>query len=614
MCIGMNGRDQAGSAFFEIRSGGLCVLERRARQPGITNPEIAKEDSMRMFPRSLLIWIAAALVLAMSPLAQADAAVQASLDKQDYKAGDTVTISGQIDPGEDLYIAVSSKRTFAPKEGKGVNEKDQLLEAAATHSFNKDTEVPVFYYMITNKPEEFGSVVEERYGGPSFAKGIYSTTMFELAKWQDLSPRIKEKLGPLTSKQKWDFFRYTHETNYGINTITKERTQVGKITIFARSVITDYERSDNYWDKGTNIELDKETGEFTASFKTFRHTPPNTDFQVEVNGEEIAEYTLAGNGFWLGLGGRYMNPLWIVLGAILVGAFFSLIGAAGGMLMAAYQVMVVNTMGPVGLNAANVLRPSNVALTLFSPIGSFYRYAIKEHRVCWPVGLSFGIGILVGSIWLGKYVTAFLPLATYKEWLAVLVVLMAIRTLYELTPRAMEKRKNIKAMTQKFNAEVQKAKEEGRAAEMGRIEPITHGASKLTTYRFKFWGEEFKINPLLFGVIGLGIGIVARCFGIGGGFLLTPIMTMIGALPMYVAVPVALVGTSFSSIGSFVGYLLNGYLPDFWIALAIIIGGFVGGYIGSRMQKAFTEVQLKIILAVVLLFLFFRFFKIEVWI
>ena len=39
------------------------------------------------------------------------------------------------------------------------------------------------------------------------------------------------------------------------------------------------------------------------------------------------------------------------------------------------------------------------------------------------VGISFGVGILVGSIWLGKYVTQYLPLKTYQEWLAVLVVL-----------------------------------------------------------------------------------------------------------------------------------------------------------------------------------------------
>jgi hypothetical protein len=230
--------------------------------------------------------------------------------------------------------------------------------------------------------------------------------------------------------------------------------------------------------------------------------------------------------------------------------------------------------------------------------------------VAWPVGISFGVGILIGSIWLGKYATQFLPLSSYKEWLAVLVVLMGIRTLYELTPKVMERRKNIKAMTKKFNEEVAKAKAEGRAAKMGHIEPVKSG---ITDYQFKFWGESFKINPLLFGILGLFVGIVARSFGIGGGFLLVPIMTMIGALPMYVAVPVGLVGTCFSSIGSFIGYLLNGYLPDLWIGIAIIIGGFVGGMIGSRLQSLFSEKQLKWILAIVLFFLFFRFFKIEIW-
>ncbi len=540
--------------------------------------------------------------------------IQAEIAQSKYKAGERVTIKGKIQPGEDLNLVIASEREFAPKDAGGINEKKSFKDAVQKYPFDMNTSIPVLYYVLTNNPEKFGTISKKRYGGPSFVKGIYSTTMFNLTDWNKLDPEIREILSPIDSEKQWSFLQYTHETSYGINTITKERTKVGKVTIFARSVLTDYDKSGNYWDEGTEIKLNKETGEFTASFETFRHTPPDTRFDVSVNGKEIGTYLLEENGFWLALGGRYMNPIWIIIGAILVGAFFSLIGAAGGMLMAAYQVMVVNTMGPVGINAANVLRPSNVALTLFSPLGSFYRYAVKERRVAWPVGLSFGVGILIGSIWLGKYVTQFLPLATYKEWLAVLVVLMGIRTLYELSPKVMEKRKNIKAMMKKFNEEVQKAKQEGRAAQMGRIEPISTGASKLTNYRFKFWGEEFKINPLLFGIIGLGIGIVARCFGIGGGFLLTPIMTMIGALPMYVAVPVSLVGTCFSSIGSFIGYLINGYLPDFWIALAIIIGGFFGGMIGSRLQKLFTEVQLKIILAVVLFFLFFRFFKIEVWI
>jgi len=555
------------------------------------------------------LFLTLTILLSFQPLAAQE--IQGNIAEGAYKAGDTVTFTGKIQPGQDLFITIASQEEFAPQDTEGVNEKKKFASAVKKFPFESDTAVPVLYYILTNKPDAFGSISKKKFGGPSFAKGIYSTTMFNLKEYADLDGQAKNALGPIQNAEEWNFYKFNHENNYGINTVTKERTQIGKVTIFARSILTDYEQSGKYWDKGTSVQLNKETGEFTASFKTFRHCPPDTKFNVFVNGKEIGSYNLAGNGFWLNLGGRYMNPLWIILGAIIVGAFFSLIGAAGGMLMAAYQVMVVNTMGPVGINAANVLRPSNVALTLFSPLGSFYRYAVKERRVAWPVGISFGIGILIGSIWLGKYATQYLPLSSYKEWLAVLVVLMGIRTLYELTPKVMERRKNIKAMTKKFNEEVAKAKAEGRAAKMGHIEPVKSG---ITDYQFKFWGESFKINPLLFGILGLFVGIVARSFGIGGGFLLVPIMTMIGALPMYVAVPVGLVGTCFSSIGSFIGYLLNGYLPDLWIGIAIIIGGFVGGMIGSRLQSLFSEKQLKWILAIVLFFLFFRFFKIEIWV
>ncbi len=540
----------------------------------------------------------------------------ATISSTEYKAGGMVTIEGTIDPGQDLFIAVSSQKTFAPKDTKGVHETKTFKKDEKKNGFNQDTSIPVLYYMLTTNPGKFGKVSNKKFGGPSFftqkgKRGLYETTMFTLSKFDALDQEAKSMLTTIKTDQEWNFFKYAHEGDYGINTIVKESTKVGQVTIFARSILGDYNQTKNYWDKGTSIELDKHTGKFKASFKTFRHTPPDTKFDVYINGAKAGSYNVKENGFWLTLGGRYMNPIWIILGAILVGTYFSMIGAAGGMLMAAFQVIVVQTAGPVGINAANVLRPSNMALTLFSPLGSFYRYAVKEKRVAWPVGISFGVGIFIGSIWLGKYVVQFLPMQAYKEWLAILVVIMGLKTLHELTPKVMEKRKNIKAMVKKFNEAVAKAKAEGTAVEMGRIEPVQTG---LTNYRFKFWGEEFKINPLLFGILGLAIGVVSRSFGIGGGFMLVPAMTTLGALPMYVAVPISLIGTCFSSIGSFIGYLLNGYYPDMWLMIAIIIGGFAGGMLGSRAQKLFSEKTLKIVLAITLFFLFFRFFKIEIWI
>jgi len=543
-------------------------------------------------------------------------APSATLSGSEFKAGDMVTIEGMIDPGQELYIAVAMEEMFAPQDTKGVHETKRLKKDAAKKKFDLDTQIPPIYYLLTTNPQAFGAEGKKRFGGPSVligkGNGIYSTTMYYLKKnFGDVDAGARRMLGPIKTDAQWNFLRYANESGYGINTIVKEESKVGKVTIFSRTVVADYDQSGKYWDKNTSIKLDKATGKFTASFKTYRHTPPNTGFDVYVNGAKSGSYKVMKNGFWLTKGFRYMNPLWIILGAILVGTYFSMIGAAGGMLMAAFQVLVVHTAGPVGINAANVLKPSNMALTLFSPLGSFYRYAVKERRVAWPVGISFGVGIFIGSIWLGKYVSAYLPMKAYKEWLAVLVVLMGIQTVREMMPKVMAKRKNIKAMVKKFNDAVAKAKRDGASVEMGRIEPVKTG---LTDYRFKFWGEEFTINPLLFAILGLAIGVVSRSFGIGGGFLLVPAMTTLGALPMYVAVPISLIGTCFSSVGAFIGYLMTGYLPDMWLMIAIIIGGFVGGMLGSRAQKLFSEKTLKIVLAITLFFLFFRFFKIEIWI
>lgn len=540
----------------------------------------------------------------------------ATLSSSEYKAGDVVTIEGMIEPGQDLYIAIAQETMFAPKDTNGTHETKRLKKDMKKAGFSADTEIPPMYYMITNNPDAFGKEGKKKFGGPSVllgkGGGIYNTTMYYLKKkFAEVDPTAQSMLGPIQTEEQWNFLRYANESSYGINTIVKEGSNVGKVTIFSRTVITDYAKSGKYWDKGTSIQLDKDTGKFTAAFKTYRHTAPNTKFDVYVNGEKSGTYAVEGKGFWLSKAYRYMNPIWITIGAILVGTYFSMIGAAGGMLMAAFQVLVVKTAGPVGINAANVLKPSNMALTLFSPLGSFYRYAVVERRVAWPVGLSFGVGIFIGSIWLGKYVSAVLPLKAYKEWLAILVVLMGFQTLRELTPKMMEKRKNIKAMVKKFNDAVAKAKAEGTSVEMGRIEPVK---SSLVDYRFKFWGEEFKINPLLFAILGVAIGVVSRSFGIGGGFLLVPAMTTLGALPMYVAVPISLIGTSFSSIGAFIGYLMTGYYPDLWLMISIIIGGFAGGMLGSRAQKLFSEKTLKVVLAITLFFLFFRFFKIEIWI
>jgi len=107
---------------------------------------------------------------------------------------------------------------------------------------------------------------------------------------------------------------------------------------------------------------------------------------------------------------------------------------------------------------------------------------------------------------------------------------------------------------------------------------------------------------------------MGAAFGIGGGFLLVPTLTMFGGLPMYLAVPISLFAGILGSAAGMVRYALMGYYPDPWIVLGIVVGGIAGGLIGSKIHGLFSEKQLKVMLAIVLLFLVLRFWQIEIWI
>lgn len=92
----------------------------------------------------------------------------------------------------------------------------------------------------------------------------------------------------------------------------------------------------------------------------------------------------------------------------------------------------------------------------------------------------------------------------------------------------------------------------------------------------------------IFVAVGLGliVGLFSGVFGIGGGFLLTPLLMMFG-IPSTVAVATGLsqmVATSTS--GAYVHYKIGNV--DFKMGFYLLIGGFIGGLIGVQVIKILT--------------------------
>ena len=549
-----------------------------------------------------------ALALANVACAQ----VSGSVSVDEVKAGGSITVTGAIPPGEELNIVIASRAGFCTDKAAGPMERVRLAEAGRKRGFRGDTTIPYLFYLVTSNPEAFGEVREKSFGGAFFFKGLYKTLMFQLKPWDDIPQGSRGLLGPLETREGWDLLRYAHEEPFAINTIVKERTCRGKVVIFSRCVVADHGGHPHYWNKGTRVSLDRRTGEFSADFTTFSHTKPDTTFDVSVNGEHVGDYTVTQRGFWLPRGWRYVNPLVILASALVAGTFYSVVGASGGLLMAAFQIIIVGTAGPLGVNSANVLKPSNLPLTFTAPISALYHYWFKERRLAFPAALALGSGVLIGAFVLGPPLSSkYLNMSQYKPWLGILVLIMVVRTIYEMTPRGMKKRQAVRGVMEKFREEQERARNEGRDRTMGRVETLKVG---IAGYEFKFWGERFRINIILFVCLGALIGLLSSSFGVGGGFLLVPALTMVGGLPMYLAVPISLFCSILGSSAGTIRYMLMGYYPDLWLVLAIMLGGLGGGAIGSRIQGWFSERQLKTMLAVILLFLVFRFLQIEVWI
>jgi uncharacterized membrane protein YfcA len=520
-------------------------------------------------------------------------AATATLTDKTPKAGDAIEISGNIDPGQDLYLVVCSEKMFNSADSIGSKEKEKLAKKFG------DTTIPPVYYVLTSSPEKLATptVVSKGQWFPPFK---WDMEVNKIKPWGEIPEDAQKMLGPVETEKQWEFLTYTHEDKFGINTVSKERPVGGGN---ARMVMSG--DAGKTWNKGVKLTLNKETGAYTASFLLGRSIPPDTRLGVYVNGAKTETLTVLKRGFFFKIGGTYMNPLVVLIGAFLIGCMFVIVGAAGGLFTAAFQITVIGTQGMLGVNAANAVKPTNMFLTLCSPITGVWTY-FKEGRLAWPVALFFVGGILIGAFWIGPtYSAKYLPMKAYKFYLGFFCLILFIKLWYESTKKAIDKKKAIKAIVQKFSAELKQAKEEGRAAEVGKV-ALEKGWNP-TSITFSFWGEAFTANPIVLFFGGILIGCIASAFGVGGGFMLVPFMTTIMGYPMYLAVPISLCGTFATSFGGIGRYMIGGYQPDWIMAALIAVGAIAGGKVGPMIQKRLPEIFLKRALALILFIVFLKY-------
>jgi uncharacterized membrane protein YfcA len=102
-------------------------------------------------------------------------------------------------------------------------------------------------------------------------------------------------------------------------------------------------------------------------------------------------------------------------------------------------------------------------------------------------------------------------------------------------------------------------------------------------------------------ILGCLVGILAAIMGVGGGFLMVPIMFYILRMPMHVIVGTSLFQILFTCIEVTFLQSYTNHTVDFTLAVLLLVGSTIGAQVGAVFGRKLKGEQLKILLAIIVL-------------
>ena len=116
------------------------------------------------------------------------------------------------------------------------------------------------------------------------------------------------------------------------------------------------------------------------------------------------------------------------------------------------------------------------------------------------------------------------------------------------------------------------------------------------------WQTDFtksgvRLSVLMPLVLGTFVGVLAAIMGVGGGFIMVPVMVYLLRMPMHVVVGTSLFQILFTCVNVTIMQAHTNHNVDFILALILLLGSSLGAQLGAKVSKRLKGDQLKILLA-----------------
>lgn len=142
-----------------------------------------------------------------------------------------------------------------------------------------------------------------------------------------------------------------------------------------------------------------------------------------------------------------------------------------------------------------------------------------------------------------------------------------------------------------------------KADEEVPVEKETHIGNFLKSLPFQTRFEKSGVTHSIIVPLFLGcfVGILAAIMGVGGGFLMVPVMFYILRMPMHVIVGTSLFQILFTCIEVTFLQSYTNHTVDFTLAVLLLVGSTIGAQVGAIFGRKLKGEQLKILLAAIVL-------------
>lgn len=269
-------------------------------------------------------------------------------------------------------------------------------------------------------------------------------------------------------------------------------------------------------------------------------------------------------------------PLLILIG-FMISLYGSIVGFGGGIFMVPILVTVFNYPLDIAAGTAMIsLVPSSLISTYLNR---------KKGNVDFKMGIILEIPTMVGVV-LGSFILTYFAA---KGNLIVLEIIFALMILIIGVSFFLEKKN--------------KDENQGFFYKLNKVKPrfVIKNSLKMVAYR---------VSLLMALFFGLMAGALAGLFGVGGGFMKTPIMLKVFKIPAKIAAGTALFMIIITSVTGSIMHTLQGHilLDKSWsVALGFSLGAIAGYKLNTKLKDKFLEKLIGVSLITAACMMFFKF-------